>query len=119
MKFWRDKVIDFALDHETARHVEEQRAWILREPGDPRPYYNLAQLYRMQWKPEEGLALLLEAVRLDPGFAVAHVALAELYAVRNDGAAAWRHARAAEASGDASAVHLLRRHEVAEHQSNS
>ena len=25
MSFWRSEVIDFALDHETRRHMEEQR----------------------------------------------------------------------------------------------
>ena len=31
MSFWRKEVIDFALDHETRRHMEEQVAWIERE----------------------------------------------------------------------------------------
>jgi len=47
VSFWRDRVIDFALDHETRLHMEEQRAWIEREPGNARPYYHLAQFYRM------------------------------------------------------------------------
>ena len=106
---WRKEVVEFALDHETAQHVSEQRAWIAREPLNAVPYYNLAQLYRMQYKPDEGLGLLLEAVRIDPGFADAHVALAEMYAVKEDYRAAWRHARAAEASGNARGVELLER----------
>ena len=28
MSFWRDEVIDFALDHETRLHMDEQREWI-------------------------------------------------------------------------------------------
>jgi len=114
VSFWRKDVIDFALDRETAAHLREQKDWIAREPSNPRPWYNLAQLYRMQWKPEEALALLLEAVRLDPAFADAHVALAEIYAVRNDSAAAWRHARSAETQGNARALDLLRRHGIVE-----
>ena len=66
MSFWREKVIQPALDHETRLHVDEQRAWIAREPANPRPYYHLAQLYRVAFKPDEALGLLLEAVRLDP-----------------------------------------------------
>ena len=62
---WRKEVIEFALDHETRLHMDEQLAWIAREPQNPQPYYNLAQLYRMQWKQEEALGLLLESVRLD------------------------------------------------------
>lgn len=111
---WRKDVIDFALDQETLRHVAEQRAWIAAEPSNPRPYFHLAQLYRMQHKPDEGLALLLEAVRLDPAHAAAHAALAEMYAVKEDYGAAWRHARAAEAGGNGSGVQLLSRHAIPE-----
>jgi cytochrome c-type biogenesis protein CcmH/NrfG len=90
MSFWRKEVIDFALDSETGAHLREQKEWIAREPANPRPWYNLAQLYRMQWKADEALGLLLEAVRLDETFAAAHVALAEIYAVREDYQAAGR-----------------------------
>ena len=114
MSFWRKDVIEFALDQETLRHVEEQRAWIAREPANPRPYHNLAQLYRIRGRPEEALGLLLESVRLDPAYAEAHVALAEIYAVRDDPAAAWHHARAAQRAGNAQAVELLARHRVPE-----
>ena len=112
MSFWRKEVINFALDRETAAHIREQNEWIAREPQNPQPWYNLAQLYRMQWKQDEALALLLEAVRLNDAFAGAHGALAEIYAVREDYPAAWRHARKAEEHGDSRAVEMLRRHGV-------
>lgn len=114
MGFWRKEVIDFALDRETRLHMQEQMDWIAREPANPRPYYHLAQLYRVQWKQDEGLALLLEAVRLDETFADAHVALAEIYAVRENYRAAWRHARAAEQHGNRKGVELLERHKIQE-----
>src|SRR5581483_12251883 len=47
---WRKEVVDFALDHETRLQVDEQLAWLKQEPRNPRPYFHLAQLYRMQWK---------------------------------------------------------------------
>jgi cytochrome c-type biogenesis protein CcmH/NrfG len=112
LSFWRKEVIDLALDQETAAHVHEQKEWIAREPGNPRPWYNLAQLYRMQWKPEEAVALLLEAVRLDATFADAHVALAEVYAIAEEYEAARRHARLAEEHGNPRAMELLRRYGV-------
>lgn len=112
MSFWRKEVIDFALDQETLRHVEEQRAAIVGNPSDPRPFHNLAQLYRIQNRQEEALGLLLEAVRLDPGYGDAHVALAEIYVVRADNAAASHHARAAEQAGNTRAVELLMRHGI-------
>ena len=112
MSFWRKEVIDFALDRETAAHLREQKEWIAREPRNPRPWYNLAQLYRIERRQDEALALLLEAVRLDEAYADAHVALAEIYAVRADYPAAQRHARKAAEHGDLSGVELLRRHGV-------
>ena len=114
MSFWRHQVVDFALDHESRLHMEEQRVWIEREPANPRPYFHLAQFYRMNGRPDEALGLLLESVRLDEDFADAHTALAEMYAVREDYAAAWRHARAAERNGVRQAAEMLTRHGVPE-----
>ena len=112
MSFWRKEVIDFALDRETAAHIREQKEWIAREPRNPRPWYNLAQLYRIAQKQDQALALLLEAVRLDEACADAHVALTEIYAVRTDYAAAQRHALKAAEYGNPRGVELLRRHGV-------
>ena len=117
--FWRERVIEFALDHETRRQMEEQVAWIEREPGNAHPYYHLAQYFRMQRRQEEALGLLLEAVRLDAGLAEAHVALAEIYAVRGDYPAAWRHAKSAENAGNSDAIILLKRHAVPDFPVNS
>ena len=110
MSFWRKQVIDYALDHETRTQMEEQRAWIAREPANARPYYHLAQLCRVAYKQDEALGLLLEAVRLDGNFAAAHGALAELYITRDDHPAAWRHARLAAQHGDRRALVLLTRY---------
>ncbi len=112
MSFWRKEVIDAALDRETVAHIREQKEWIAREPENPRPWYNLAQLYRMEQRQDEGLALLLEAVRLDAACADAHAALAEVYAVRGDYAAAREHARKAEEHGNPRGVEMLRRYGV-------
>ena len=110
MSFWRKEVIEKALGVETERQMDEQRAWIAREPGNARPYFHLAQFYRTEGRQEEALGLLLEAVRLDERFAEAQVSLAEIYAIREDYAAAWRHARAAESAGDRRVVEMLERY---------
>jgi len=110
MSFWRREIIDFALDHETRVHMEEQLAWIAREPGNAKPYYHLAQFYRMNGRQDEALGLLLEAVALDPKLGEAHASLAEVYAIRGDYEAAWKHARAAEDNGEPRAAEMLRRH---------
>ena len=112
MTFWRKEVIEFALDRETQAAIDEQRAWILREPANAKPYYHLAQLYRVAFKKDEALGLLLEAVRLDPNFADAHASLAEMYVMRDDFSAAWRHAKIAQENGEPRAVEMLERHGV-------
>jgi tetratricopeptide (TPR) repeat protein len=112
VSFWRKGVIDFALDRETQAAIDEQRAWIGREPANAKPYYHLAQLYRVAFKQEEALGLLLEAVRLDSSFADAHASLAEIYAIREDYKAAWRHARAARENGVVRAVEMLTRYGI-------
>jgi thioredoxin-like negative regulator of GroEL len=109
MGFWR-QAIDWALDDQTRREIEEQRRWAEAEPANPRPYYQLAQLYRTQGRREEALGLLLEAVRQDERFAAAHVALAEMYAVVGDMPAARRHAERAAAEGEERARAMLERH---------
>jgi cytochrome c-type biogenesis protein CcmH/NrfG len=114
MSFWGRDLIDSALDDQTRKAVEEQRRWIVTDPSNPRPYYQLALLYRMQGRPDEALGLLLEAVRLDPAFADAHTALAQIYVVRNDPESALRHAREASAQGQPEALEMLRRHGLAE-----
>ena len=65
-----------------------------------KPYYHLAQFYRMNGDQERALGLLLESVRLDPAHAEAHVSLAEVYAIRGDYEAARKHAAIAEENGD-------------------
>jgi cytochrome c-type biogenesis protein CcmH/NrfG len=113
--FWRKEVIDFALDQETEKQVAEQKEWIARDPSNAKPFYHLAQLYRVNHaRQEEALALLLEAVRLDENLADAHVALSEIYATKADYPAAWRHARSAESLNNPRAVELLKRHAVPE-----
>ena len=109
MGFWR-QAIEWALDDQTRGEVEKQRAWAEAEPSNPRPYYHLAELNRTQGRQDEALGLLLEAVRLDPSFAPAHVALAEIYAVRSDVEAARRHADLAAANGDERAKEMLERY---------
>jgi hypothetical protein len=68
----------------------------------------------MEGRGEEALGLMLHAVHLDPAYPAAHAALSEIYAVREDYPAAWRHARLAQQGGEPRAVELLERHGVKE-----
>lgn len=114
MSFWREEVVEAALDRETRLHMDEQREWIAREPSNPKPYYALSQFYRIAGNGDYALALMLETVRLDPTFAEAHASLCEEYAIRADYRAAWRHARLAEQHGQGRGVDLLTRYRIPE-----
>ena len=111
MDLWRETA-EFALSEDAGRLNAEQKAWIAAEPSNAKPYYHLAALLRSSGDRARALGLLLEAVRLDGSLAPAHAALAEMYAVAGDPAAAWRHAIAARDHGDDSAALLLERHRV-------
>ena len=108
------EVADYALNEDTDRLIAEQMQWIAAEPASPQPYYQLAMFYRIKGLQEEALALLLHTVHLDPAHASAHIALTEIYAVRADYPAAWRHARLAAQNGKEEGVTLLLRHNVSE-----
>ena len=74
MSFWRKEVVEFALDQDTLRLIDEQKAWIAAEPANAKPYYHLAMLYRLQYnKRHEALGLLLHAVALDADLTPAHI----------------------------------------------
>ncbi|MBM3797532.1 MAG: hypothetical protein FJW31_26560 [Acidobacteria bacterium] len=107
---WRRDLVDFALDEDTERLIAEQKKWIAAEPGAARPYYHLAQLYRLQQRRDEATALLLHAVALDDVLAPAHTALSQMYAVSGDLAAARRHASRAAQLGEPEAAAMLARY---------
>lgn len=112
MGFWRKDVIDFALDGDTRRKMDEQKAWIAAEPANALPYYQLALLYRMQHRREEALGLLLHAAALDHALAPAHTALSEMYTASGDLERARVHALRAEALGEPEAADRLRRFDM-------
>jgi len=65
----------FASGYTETRQAEglrELSAYVQKHPDDPLGYYELAQL---SWRehPREALDQLTQAVRLDPGFAAAHI----------------------------------------------
>lgn len=112
MSFWRREVVEFALDQDTERNIAGQKAWIAAEPLNPRPYYQLAMLLRMQQKRDEAFGLLLHAASLDDSFAPAHTALAEMYAAAGDIERARHHAARAETLGHPAAAEQLRRYGI-------
>lgn len=107
--FW-EGILDNALNEETEKHITEQRKALETNPLDPHPYFHLGVLYTMQRKPEAAMEMFDRALALDPGFALAHQHLGQLYAVRGDYRQAWTHARVAAALGNTTLCDMLSRY---------
>ena len=107
--FW-ESLLDAALDKETEKYLAEQRQALEANPLDPRPYFHLGLLYNMQRNPEAAIEMFERALGVDPGFALAHQHLGQLYAVRGDYARAWTHARQAAALGNPALLDMLSRY---------
>lgn len=107
--FWRKQVIDFALDHDTERHIAEQQAAVAADPSFARGYLNLGLLYQVQYKQDLAVEYFLKALTIDPRLADAHVSVGRVYAVRGEMQKAWEHARIASALGNTSLQEQLER----------
>ena len=109
-EFWREEVIGFALDHDTERHIAEQKAAIAANPNDAGAHLNLGLLFQIQYKQDLAVEYFLKALSLDPRLAAAHVSLGRAYAVRGEMEKAWEHAHVAAALGDRSLLDQLERY---------
>jgi tetratricopeptide (TPR) repeat protein len=92
-------VIDDMLDNETARHIAEQKAALTKHPGWAEGHYHLAQLYRVQQRPQDAKRELLIALEMKPLLAEAHTALGEIYVAEGELQKAREHAEIAAQLG--------------------
>jgi tetratricopeptide (TPR) repeat protein len=107
------QVADEMLDAETARHIEEQEAALRQHPDWADGHYHLAQLYRVQQRPDLAKRELLTAIEKDPALADAHVALGEIYITEDDLERAREHAEFAAAFGNRRLLDQMQRWGVA------
>ncbi len=110
MTFWRNKVIQPALDRDAAEAIAEQQAILERDPNNVRAHFALGTLYHFRGQSEPAIALFLKAIELDPTYAAPHISLGRIYAVKGLDDLAWKHAREAERLGDRSLVEQLERY---------
>lgn len=103
-------VADEMLDADTAAHVAEQQRALEQNPDWAEGHYHLAQLYRVQHKPEEARRHLLIALEKRPTLADAHVALGEIYIADGDLVRARVHAEFAAACGNPRLLEQMNRY---------
>jgi tetratricopeptide (TPR) repeat protein len=104
------RVADEALDDETSKQIAEQQRAIEHNPDWAEGYYHLAQLLRVQHKPDEAKHNLLIALEKKPALADAHLALGEIYISEGDLDRARVHAEFAAACGNPRLLEQMIRH---------
>ncbi len=110
MDFWREKVIQPALDRDVNAARAEQRAILERDPGNAPAHFALGTLSHFQGQTDAAIDFFLRAIKLDPAYAAPHASLGRIYAVQGLYDLAWQHAREAERLGDPSLVQQLERY---------
>jgi len=108
--FWRDNVIQPALNHDVEAAVAEQQAVLAKDPNNANAYFALGTLLHFQGAIDQAMQYFQKSIELDPTYAAPHVSLGRLYATHGRYELAWKHARAAEALGARDLVEMLERY---------
>lgn len=104
-------VMDDMLDNETAQHIAEQKAALEAHPEWAEGHYHLAQLYRVQQRPQDAKRELLTALDKKPLLADAHLALGEIYIAEGDLDKAREHAQIAAQLGAGRLLDQLKKYD--------
>lgn len=110
MSFWRQEVMQPALDKDVEEAIAEQQAILQRNVRNAGAHYALGTLTHFKGDTNAAVSHFLKAIDLDPGYAAPHVSLGRIRALEGNHQAAWEHARAAERLGDRSLLDLLQRY---------
>jgi Flp pilus assembly protein TadD len=110
MGFWRNQVIQPALDSEIDAAVREQMALLELDPSNARAYFALGTLAHFRGRTETAIGCFLKAIELAPQDPAPHVSLGRIYAIEGHDDLAWKHAREAERLGDRSLLEQLERY---------
>jgi tetratricopeptide (TPR) repeat protein len=109
-QFWRDNVIQPALNHDVEAAVAEQQAILATDPNNAQAYFALGTLRHFQGATGQAMQYFQKSVELDSSNPGPHLSLGRIYALRGEYAEAWKHARAAEALGARDLVEMLERY---------
>jgi len=110
MSFWRNQVIQPALDSDIDASVREQEAILARDPRNAPAHFALGTLAYFRGQVDAAVTHFLRAIEFDPAYAAPHVSLGRIYIVSGNYNEAWQHAREAERLGDRSLVEQIERY---------
>jgi len=108
--FWRDDVIQPALDRDVDSALAEQQAILARDPNNAAAHFALGTLFHFQGQTNQAIRHFQKAIAHHPQSPAAHLSLGRIYAVDGQYELAWKHARAAESLGNRDLVEMLERY---------
>ncbi|MGH9440545.1 MAG: tetratricopeptide repeat protein, partial [Terriglobia bacterium] len=84
MPFWRQQVIQPALDAGVEAEIREQQELIRSDPANPLPHFALGTLAHLRGQTEAAIYHFKKAIELDASYAAPHSSLGRIYAVLGD-----------------------------------
>jgi len=112
-KNWVRGLVEFALDHDVNREIENQRQAIEDNPDSAVRHFNLAVLYYSQRRVDEAIAEYEASIKCDPTLARAYRKLGEVYVNIGDYERARVYAQEAAALGDRALLAMFERYPMA------
>lgn len=110
MNFWREQVIQPALEQDLRDAISERLAILERDPSDARAHFALAMLRHFQGDYDAARTLFARAIVLDDEYAAPHVGLGRIDIVQGRYGEAWHHAQEAARLGDRSLLEQMERY---------
>ena len=94
-RFWREQVIQPALNSDMEEAVAEQESILANDPNNPQAHFALGTLSHFKGKIEQAIQYFEKAIEIDPTYTAPHLSVGRIYALRSEYEQAWKHARAA------------------------
>ena len=112
-KSWVREFVEFALDRDVDREIDQQRRILKANPQSARAHFDLAVLYYSQKRIEEAIEEYEAAIGCDPSFARAYRKLGEVYVNTGDYEQAGHYALKAAKLGDRTLLEMFERYPAA------
>ena len=111
-KGWVRDLVEFALDHDVNREIDEHRRVLEANPDSAAAHFNLGVLYYSQRRVREAIAEYEASIKCDPTLAPAYRKLGEVYISIGDYERAGQYAQEAARLGDRALLEMFERYPI-------
>jgi len=102
--------IEFALDRDVGREIEQQKSILRVEPNSAKAHFDLGVLHYSQKRVAQAIAEYEAALKCDPSFACAYQKLGEIYVNLGEYERAGQYALLAADHGDRGLLEMFERY---------